>query len=52
MPSKEKQVTTDPDAKFLMELFGDDVEKKIILELSREHDPDIVIKRLLDSIGK
>ena len=52
MPSKEKLGTPDPDARFLMELFQDDVEKKIILELSREHDPDVVIRRLLDSIRK
>ena len=52
MATKEKLETADPDARFLMELFDEDLEKRIILELSREHDPDTVIRRLLQGARK
>lgn len=38
---------TDPDVKFLMELFEEDLQKRILWELSKEKDPDLVVRRLL-----
>ncbi len=52
MTTKKAQEVVTPDAEFLMALFSDEVDQRVVFELLRENDTELVIKRLLARLNK